>query len=82
MEMKKNVGQSDRYVRFMIGLGFIMSIFSLEPSKFGAFVLLALGLLVWNTVLNSYCFLYDILNINTAEKAPKPAEPAQETHSH
>jgi hypothetical protein len=76
MEMKKNVGASDRYVRTIIGLGFIMNIFSLEPSRFGMFVLLAIGLLVLNTAFTQYCFIYDLLNINTFEKKAKPAEPA------
>jgi len=77
MEMKKNVGASDRYVRTIIGLGFIMNIFSLEPTRFGLFVLLAIGLLVLNTAYTQYCFVYDLLNINTFEKKVTPEEPAQ-----
>ncbi len=72
MEMKKNVGSSDRYVRFLIGIGFILNIFSLETGKLGSFILLALGLLVLFTVFTGYCFMYDILKINTGiEKKPK-----------
>jgi len=82
MEMKKNVGASDRYVRSIIGLGFIMNIFSLEPSRFGMFVLLALGLFILNTAYTQYCFLYDLLKINTYEKKEKPAEPTEQTPSH
>lgn len=77
MEMKKNVGASDRYVRTLIGLGFIMNIFSLEPTRFGMFVLLAIGALILNSAYTQYCFIYDLLNINTFEKKEKPAEPAQ-----
>ena len=80
--MKKNVGASDRYVRSIIGLGFIMNIFSLEPSRFGMFVLLALGLFILNTAYTQYCFLYDLLKINTYEKKEKPAEPTEQTPSH
>ena len=76
MEMKKNVGASDRYVRTIIGLGFVMNIFSLEPSRFGTFVLLAIGALILNSAYTQYCFIYDLLNINTFEKKVKPAEPA------
>ncbi len=77
MEMKRNVGASDRYVRTIIGLGFIMNIFSLEPSRFGLFVLVALAALILNSAYTGYCFMYDILNINTYEKKEKPAEPAE-----
>ena len=69
--MKKNVGASDRYVRSFIGLGFIMNIFSLEPSRLGMFVLLALGLFILNTAYTQYCPVYDLLKINTYEKKRK-----------
>jgi hypothetical protein len=82
MEMKKNVGASDRYVRFMIGLAFIMLIFTLEPSRFGTFVLLALGFLTWNTAYTAYCFLYDVLGISTTGEAKKAEEPAEQTPAH
>ena len=81
MEMKKNVGASDRYVRTLIGLGFIINIFSLEPTKFGMFVLLAIGALILNTAYTQYCFVYDLLNINTFEKkATPPAEQPKASH--
>ncbi len=76
MEMKKNVGASDRYVRTIIGLGFILNIFSLEPTRFGMFVLLAIGALVLNTAYTQYCFIYDLMNINTFEKKVQPKEEA------
>ena len=82
MEMKQNVGASDRYIRFMIGLAFIMLIFTLEPNRFGMFVLLALGALTWNTVYTGYCFIYDILGINTLGEPKKPEEPAGQTPAH
>lgn len=82
MEMKRNVGASDRYVRAIIGLGFIMNVFSLDPTRFGMFVLLALGFLILNTAYTGYCFMYDILNINTYEKKTPPAEPTEQAHSH
>ncbi len=74
MEMKKNVGTSDRYVRFLIGMGFIMNIFSLETGKLGSFIFLALGLLMFFTVFTGYCFLYDILKINTKGIQKKPEQ--------
>jgi hypothetical protein len=82
MEMKKNVGASDRFVRSLIGLAFIMNIFSLEPSRLGMFVLLAVGLIILNTAYTQYCLAYDLLKINTYEKKEKPAEPAEQTPSH
>ncbi|MBN1498147.1 MAG: DUF2892 domain-containing protein [Spirochaetes bacterium] len=82
MEMKRNVGASDRYVRTIIGLGFIMNIFSLEPNRFGLFVLLALAAIVLYSAYTGYCFVYDLLNINTYEKKTPPAEQAEETPAH
>ena len=82
MEIKKNVGASDRYIRFMIGLAFIMNIFSLELNRFGTFVLLALGFLIWNTAYTGYCFIYDVLGINTIGEGKKPEEPAEKTAAH
>jgi hypothetical protein len=82
MEMKKNVGASDRYVRFIIGLGFIMNIFSIEPSRFGMLVLLVLGLVILNTAYTQYSWIYDLLKINTYEKKEKQAEPAEQSPSH
>ena len=43
----------------------------LEPNRFGTFVLLALGVLTWNTVYTGYCFIYDILGINTLGEPKK-----------
>ena len=81
MEMKKNVGASDRYIRFMIGLAFIMNIFSLEPTRFGMFVLLAIGALILNSAYTQYCFVYDLLDINTYEKkVTPPAEQPKASH--
>jgi len=82
METKKNVGASDRYARTILGLGFIMNIFSLEPSRFGLFILLLLGLSLLYSAYTQYCWIYDLLKINTFEKKKKPAEPAEQTPSH
>jgi hypothetical protein len=77
MEMKKNVGASDRYVRFIIGLGFIMNIFSLQTGKLGTFIFLALGLLMFFSAYTRYCFLYDMFKINTTGEKPKPVEKSE-----
>jgi hypothetical protein len=74
MDMKKNVGSADRYIRFIIGLGFIMNIFSLETAKLGTFILLALGLAMFYSAYTGYCFLYDMLKINTLGSEKKPGE--------
>ncbi len=83
MEMKRNVGASDRYIRTLVGLAFILNVFSLDPSRLGMFVLLAIGFLILNTAYTGYCFMYDILNIDTyTKKTPPPAEPTEQAHSH
>jgi Inner membrane protein YgaP-like, transmembrane domain len=82
MEMKKNVGASDRYVRTILGLGCILNIFSLEPSRFGLFILLLVGLSILFSAYTQYCWIYDLLKINTYEKKKKPSESAEQTPSH
>jgi phosphotransferase system glucose/maltose/N-acetylglucosamine-specific IIC component len=78
MEMKKNVGSSDRYIRFIIGLGFILNIFSLQTGKLGTFIFLALGLLMFFSAYTRYCFLYDIFKINTTGEKNKSSEQAEQ----
>ncbi|OHD66314.1 MAG: hypothetical protein A2176_07455 [Spirochaetes bacterium RBG_13_51_14] len=82
MEMKKNIGASDRYVRVIFGLAFILNVFSLEPSRFGMFVLLLLGFSLLYSAYTQYCWIYDLLKISTYEKTPKKEEPAEPAPAH
>ena len=75
--MKKNVGSTDRYIRFILGLGFIMNIFSLGTAKLGTFILLALGLAMFYSAYTGYCFLYDLLKINSLGGGKKPGGTAE-----
>ena len=79
MEMKKNVGASDRYVRFILGLGFFMNIFSLEPTRLGLFFLLLFALLLWNSAYTGYCFIYDLLKIDTTGTKAQSASSSEHT---
>jgi len=76
MEMKKNVGAADRYIRFILGLGFMMNIFSLQTGKLGTFILLALGLASFYSAYTGYSFVYDMLKIHTRGGEKSPEKPA------
>ncbi len=82
MEIKKNIGTTDRYIRAIIGLGLLMNIISLDTGRLGTFVFLALGLVLLVTAYTQYCSLYDLLKIDTLEGVKKPAEPKESAPSH
>lgn len=66
--MKTNVGPSDRFIRFLVGISFLLNIVILEPAVIGTIILLVLGLVFLYTSYSSYCLLYDILNISTSSE--------------
>ena len=66
--MKKNVGSADAYLRFMIGFAFIMNIFVLNPGAVGIIILLVLGIGMMFTAFAGYCWLYDLIKVDTCKK--------------
>jgi hypothetical protein len=59
MDMKKNIGSTDRWIRIIIGLG-ILALGLAFKSWWGL-----LGLLPLATAAIGYCGLYTLLGVNT-----------------
>jgi len=76
--MEKNVGKVDAYIRFLLGVSFLLNIFALKTGVIGTIVFLVLGLVMIATAVTGYCWLYSLLKIDTCTAAPeeKPAAPA------
>jgi len=75
--MKKNVGPTDSFIRFMVGIAFLLNIIILEPAATGTIVLLVLGVVFLATAYTRYCGLYTILGICTCEDGTCSEEPAE-----
>lgn len=65
--MKRNVGSTDRYIRFILGVACILNIFSLETGRGGSFILLTLGLILLYSAFVQYCFVLDLLGKCTCD---------------
>jgi len=79
--MKKNVGQTDRYIRFILGLAALLNIPTLELGVVGAVVFLVISLAMFYSSFSGYCPLYSILNIDTSvEKEPEQQAPVSHGH--
>lgn len=63
--MKKNVGDADSFIRFMVGLAFLLNIIILEPPFIQLLILLVLGLFILKSAFTRSCPLYIPLNVNT-----------------
>ncbi len=75
--MEKNVGPADRYIRFLVGVAFLVNIIILEPGFFGGVILLVLGGLMLFTSYTGSCALYSLLKISSCrESCGVPAEKA------
>ncbi len=64
--MKKNVGAVDGFIRFLVGISFLLNIIILEPSVLGSVVLAAIGASMIFSTFTGFCFLYAPFKINTA----------------
>jgi len=80
--MQQNVGKADSYIRFMLGLAFLLNIYILSPGAIGTIIALAIGVSMWVSSWTHYCPLYTLLKISTVEDdGPKePAEPVSHSH--
>jgi hypothetical protein len=63
--MNKNVGAADRYIRFLVGISFLLNIIILTPGVMGTVILLALGLGMIYTSFAGFCWLYGLLKIGS-----------------
>jgi len=72
--MVKNVGPTDRYIRFMVGISFLLNIIILKPGIVGSMLLLLIGGILLFTSFAGTCRLYTLLKINTCPAPPAPPE--------
>lgn len=75
--MKKNVGQTDSFLRFMLGVAFLLNIIILEPAAIGTIILLVLGVMFLATAFTHYCGFYTLLGICTCEDGTCSEEPVE-----
>ena len=75
--MKKNVGHTDSYIRFMPGVAFLLNIIILEPAAIGTIVLLVIGVMFLATAFTHHCGIYSPLGICTCEDGTCSEEPAE-----
>ena len=63
--MIQNVGGPDKFIRFMVGISFLLNIIILETGAVGTIILLVLGLAMWASVWTGYCPAYKALGTCT-----------------
>ncbi len=67
--MNKNMGQADRYIRFLLGTAVLLQIVIFDPGFIGILVFLVAGLLLIRSSISGYCPLYVPLKIHTCDDA-------------
>ncbi len=67
--MNKNMGQADRYIRFILGVGVLLQIFIFDLGFVGILILLLVGLILIRTSFSGYCPLYVPFKIHTCDEA-------------
>ena len=72
--MEKNVGKVDSYIRFLLGISFLLNIFALHTGVIGTIILLVLGVAMIASSVMGYCWVYALLKIDTCTAAA-PEEP-------
>ncbi|MCU0845509.1 MAG: DUF2892 domain-containing protein [Spirochaetes bacterium] len=67
--MVQNVGPADRYIRFLVGISFLLNIIILEPGFFGGLILFILGAGLLVSVYTGNCWVYTLLKVDTCAEA-------------
>jgi DUF2892 family protein len=65
--MKKNIGSTDSFIRFFLGVSFIINIYILKLDLVWSLVLLIAGVAMLMTAYMKFCSLYVPFKINTSE---------------
>ncbi len=63
-----NVGNTDQYVRYVLGVVFVIAYFLHWVSGFWGWVSLVLGVIFLVTGAIRYCLLYAIFGVNTCKE--------------
>jgi hypothetical protein len=80
--MVKNVGPADSYIRFMVGISFLVNIIILSPGILGSIILFVLGAAMLVTAYTGFCGFYSIIKVNTCKEscAAEGGAPQQPAH--
>ena len=78
--MEKNVGKVDSYIRFLLGVSFLLNIFTLKTGVIGTIVFLVLGLVMIATAFTGFCWLYSLIKFDTCESAEAEEKQAPAGH--
>jgi len=65
--MKANVGNTDRIIRILLGIIFLILAFAVFVSVW-KWIFIVLGIIALFTGIVRFCALYPLLKINTAKK--------------
>ncbi|MCP4134747.1 MAG: DUF2892 domain-containing protein [bacterium] len=65
--MDKNVGNTDAFIRFMLGLTFLINLIILEPGVIGGIVLWTLSLIFFFTAFLRSCPILSAFGFCTAD---------------
>ncbi len=76
--MEKNIGKVDAFIRFLLGVSFLLNIFALDTGVIGTIVLLVLGLGLIASSITGYCWLYSLLKIDTNASPLEEEKPEAE----
>ncbi|HSV95718.1 MAG TPA: DUF2892 domain-containing protein [Spirochaetota bacterium] len=80
--MVQNVGPADRYIRFLVGLSFLLNIIILEPGFFGGLILFILGAGFLVSVFTGNCWVYTLLKVDTCAEAREATAESAAPHGH
>ena len=69
-----NVGNTDRFIRALVGVALIVNIIVVEPGVVGGIILFVLGAALIASAVLSYCPLYQYLGMDTCSGGEKKAE--------
>ncbi|HON77567.1 MAG TPA: DUF2892 domain-containing protein [Spirochaetota bacterium] len=80
--MKQNVGKTDRFIRFILGVAFLLNIFTLNTGVMATVILVVLALSMLYSSITGYCPLYELLKVDTCAKEDTCSEEQSEAASH
>lgn len=78
--MEKNVGKVDSYIRFLLGVSFLLNILALKTGVIGTIILLVLGLAMIVTAFTGFCWFYSLIKFDTCESAEVEEKQAPAGH--
>lgn len=69
LKIVRNVGNTDRFVRMLVGLAFLANIAVITPCVAGIVLLVVFGIAILASAWKGYCPIYQIFGINTCSES-------------